>query len=265
MFDKLIVSEPEGADFKNRRSYFMVSSLVVGVLFLTAVVFSIFAADYGLGNGGFELVEMVMPPEMAAAVEPEPESQAPRSREQSQLPTRQANIDRIADATLVPDGISTVANTQRERPLGRFEIRKFDSDPVGGDRTGRSVDGTGGGPSGLATTAEISEDTSESQPPPISKSKSRSPVSKGVLNGEAKSLPKPIYSAAAKAIRAQGKVTVQVTIDESGRVVSANAVNGHVLLRAEAEKAARNARFSPTLLSDVPVKVTGVITYNFVL
>ena len=62
MFDKLIVSEPEGADFKNRRNYFMVSSLVVGVLFLAAVVFSIFASDYGLGNSGFELVEIVSPP-----------------------------------------------------------------------------------------------------------------------------------------------------------------------------------------------------------
>ena len=50
MFDKLIVSEPEGADFKNRRSYFMVSSIVVGALFLTAVVISIYSADIGLGN-----------------------------------------------------------------------------------------------------------------------------------------------------------------------------------------------------------------------
>ena len=66
MFDKLIASEPEGADFKNRRSYFMVSSLVVGVLFLTAVVISIFAADFGLGSSSFELTQMIAPPEMAA-------------------------------------------------------------------------------------------------------------------------------------------------------------------------------------------------------
>ena len=58
---------------------------------------------------------------------------------------------------------------------------------------------------------------------------------------------------------------MQVTIDERGNVISAQAVDGHALLRAEAERAARNARFSPTLLSDVPVKVTGVITYNFIL
>ena len=265
MFDKLIVSEPKGADFKGRKSYFMVSSLVVGVLFLTAVVFSIFAADYGLGNGGFELVEMVMPPEMAAAVEPEPEPQPSRSREQSQVPTRQANIDRIADSTLVPEGISTVANTQRERRPGRFLIDKIDTDPVGGDGTGRTVNGTGGGPSGLATTTEISEDASETQPPPIRKEPAKREVirSIGVANGKATKLPKPAYPATAIAIGLQGKVDVQVTIDETGKVIAANAVSGHPFFRGPAEKAAWAARFTPTTLSNVPVKVTGVIVYNF--
>jgi outer membrane biosynthesis protein TonB len=57
---------------------------------------------------------------------------------------------------------------------------------------------------------------------------------------------------------------VQVLIDESGRVVSASATGGHPLLRAAAEAAARGARFSPTLLSGQAVKVSGIITYNFV-
>ena len=64
-------------------------------------------------------------------------------------------------------------------------------------------------------------------------------------------------------MHAQGKVDVQVFIDETGRVLSANAVSGHPLLRNAAEQAARNARFTPTYLSKVPVKVTGVIVYNF--
>jgi periplasmic protein TonB len=85
-----------------------------------------------------------------------------------------------------------------------------------------------------------------------------------VLNGKATSLPKPAYPAAARAVRASGQVTVQVLISESGSVISANAVGGHPLLRAAAEGAARGARFSPTLLSGQPVKVSGVITYNFV-
>lgn len=90
-------------------------------------------------------------------------------------------------------------------------------------------------------------------------------VSKGPLNGYAKSLPKPAYPAAAKAVRAQGSVMVQVTIDERGNVISANATSGHPMLAPEAVKAARNAKFAPTILGDGPVKVTGVITYNFIL
>jgi TonB family protein len=66
-------------------------------------------------------------------------------------------------------------------------------------------------------------------------------------------------------MRIQGTVSVQVLIDETGRVVSAKTVAGSPFLAVEAQKAALQARFSPTLLGDQPVKVSGVITYNFVL
>jgi protein TonB len=58
---------------------------------------------------------------------------------------------------------------------------------------------------------------------------------------------------------------VQITVDEEGRVIAVSAVSGHPLLQQSAVSAARQARFSPTLLSGQPVKVTGVVTYNFVL
>jgi protein TonB len=58
-------------------------------------------------------------------------------------------------------------------------------------------------------------------------------------------------------------VNVQVLIDEKGHVISARAVSGHALLRNSAEAAARMARFSPTLLSGQPIRVSGIITYNF--
>lgn len=89
-------------------------------------------------------------------------------------------------------------------------------------------------------------------------------VSGGVLNVKATSLPKPTYPAAARAVRAIGSVSVQVVIDEGGNVISANAVSGHPLLRSASESAARESRFSPTLLCGQPVMVIGVITYNFV-
>ena len=88
-------------------------------------------------------------------------------------------------------------------------------------------------------------------------------ISGGVLNGKAVYLAKPAYPPIAKAANASGSVTVQVTVDEGGRVISANAVSGHPLLRQAAVNAARSSRFSPTMLSGQPVRVTGVITYNF--
>jgi len=89
-------------------------------------------------------------------------------------------------------------------------------------------------------------------------------ISGGVLNGKAMSLPRPPYPPAARAVRASGAVNIQVLITEEGDVFSASAVSGHPLLRAAARQAACGAQFSPTRLMGNPVKVSGVITYNFV-
>jgi TonB family protein len=92
------------------------------------------------------------------------------------------------------------------------------------------------------------------------------PIQGGVLNGKAISLPVPEYPVAARSDHASGQVRVQVLIDETGRVIQARVVNAggiHFALIDAAEKAARRARFTPTLLSGMPVKVNGVIIYNF--
>jgi len=69
----------------------------------------------------------------------------------------------------------------------------------------------------------------------------------------------------AKIARVQGKVTIQVLIDETGNVVSAKAMSGPPLLIVESQRAAMQARFSPTMINGQAVKVSGVITYNFIL
>ena len=91
------------------------------------------------------------------------------------------------------------------------------------------------------------------------------PIAGGVLNGKAVSKPAPAYPQEAKAAGASGAVTVQITISEDGTVESAKAVNGHPLLHDAAVEAAKKAKFTQTRLSGQPVKVSGVITYNFVL
>jgi TonB family protein len=88
-------------------------------------------------------------------------------------------------------------------------------------------------------------------------------ISGGILNGKAISKPAPAYPEEAKAQGVSGVVTVEVVIDEDGRVEFARGVSGHPLLQEAAVNAARQARFSPTRLSGQPVKVIGILTYNF--
>jgi TonB family protein len=92
----------------------------------------------------------------------------------------------------------------------------------------------------------------------------KAPISGGVLNGKAIKLVQPSYPAIARAAHASGQVTVQVIIDEQGNVISATPVSGHPLLQGAAVAAARASKFTPTTLSGVPVKVSGVLIYHFV-
>ncbi len=92
----------------------------------------------------------------------------------------------------------------------------------------------------------------------------RRAINGGVLNGKATEMPAPEYPTIAKAAHASGAVNVEIMIDENGAVVAARAVSGHPLLQAAAVNAARQASFTPTRLSGEPVKVTGVLVYNFV-
>jgi protein TonB len=122
-------------------------------------------------------------------------------------------------------------------------------------------------PSNVAGSAVVKVDAEP--PPPIEVRRVPKPILKpvsgGVLNGKAVNLPKPVYPPAARAARASGVVTVEVVIDESGKVISAKAVDGNAFLRQAAVQAAQGARFSPTFLSGQPVKVSGQITYTFAL
>ena len=90
-------------------------------------------------------------------------------------------------------------------------------------------------------------------------------VSGGVLQGKAIKKVQPPYPPIAKAARASGAVQVQITISETGEVIDATVINGHPLLRDAALQAARQWVFHPTELSGAPVKVQGILTFNFTL
>ena len=89
------------------------------------------------------------------------------------------------------------------------------------------------------------------------------PIEGGALNSRAVSLPKPVYTEEMKRVRASGRVTVRVVVDENGKVMSAQAIDGPLPLREAAEAAARQAMFTPTVKDGITVKVSGTLTYDF--
>lgn len=84
-----------------------------------------------------------------------------------------------------------------------------------------------------------------------------------VLNGRAIRLPQPAYPAGARMAHVSGTVVIQVLINETGGVIAACVMSGPSLLQQAALDAARAAQFTSTKVSGKPVKVTGVIVYNF--
>lgn len=78
-------------------------------------------------------------------------------------------------------------------------------------------------------------------------------------------LPKPVYPVEARESGAEGKVKVEITIDESGNVASAKAVSGHPALFEAAQNAALKSKFSVPKVGGEGTKVSGFITYDFLI
>lgn len=177
-------------------------------------------------------------------------------------PAQQTSPAAVSPAARSTTGtVQTTAAAKTSAPL-----------PSGGSLVKANMNGATDGAAALrqmssgATTATMKVD---SEPPPPAAARAPKPllkpISGGVLNGKAVDLPRPAYPPQAKTARAEGVVTVEVVIDEKGKVISARATSGHNMLRQAAVQAAQGARFSPTMLSGQPVKVTGEINYNFAL
>lgn len=286
MLERLVISNRKSTQ-NGRKLYFLFSSVVLCVTLVVGLVVSLFSKDLSLGAGDFEMLQLIAPIEQ---LEPDPEPEPPAPEEPPEqpivkeqdpakaqppsvkkaIPTRRVNMARVNETPpAVPKGVSTRPNTLLARPDGYFKLGKVDLDHGAGHAPGRSRSAGKSSGSGSNVSRESVAGIKKPVPPPPPPIKKTPKVKKsitrslGVINGNATSLPKPRYSSAAKAVGARGKVNVRVLINENGRVVSADAVSGHPLLRNAAEAAARQARFSQTLLSGRPVKVSGVIVYNF--
>ncbi|MEO7658528.1 MAG: TonB family protein [Pyrinomonadaceae bacterium] len=270
MLDQLVESKSNSGDNRRRGKFFMGIAVVAVFTLLTVWTVSLFGKDFGMGSDDLALTTLVAPVPVPEE-EPPPEPEKPKEQQkQPDVDVRKELIQNIMQTPVKPpDVVSVAKNSVKEMRLDRMtKLGSNDSDTGARVDPGVSRVVADGGTGGLSTgtgTAKTGSDDDDAPPPPKATPKpAPKTVSGGVLNGKATSLPKPAYPPAAKAVRAGGAVSVQVLISETGSVISANAVSGHPLLRSAAEGAARGARFSPTLLSGQPVKVSGVITYNFV-
>jgi TonB family protein len=113
---------------------------------------------------------------------------------------------------------------------------------------------------GMATPKPDKPQTGDA-PPVEPEPKAR--VMGGILNGKALNRLVPRYPAEARAAGASGEVKVKIVVDELGKVIWARAIEGHELLRAAAEDAARRTSFTPTTVEGRPERVMGFLIYRF--
>src|SRR5690349_9308180 len=259
MFDNLVESNSHKDDIQRKGSFIGITALIYGVLLLTFFVAGIYWYDARLGDMELELTTLVAPvPVPQQQKEPDkPQEVKPQKIEQN-VDVRKELIADVAESRLPPKEISAKAS---DIP----PVRRGVTTVIGNESSNAAAPMPAGPGAGTVVSAPTKVQIADEPPPPEAKpTPPRAPISGGVLNGKAISLPKPAYPPIARAAHAAGTVVVQVLIDENGSVVSAHAVSGHPLLQAAAVGAAKQARFSPTKLSGQPVKVTGVIQYNFV-
>ena len=252
MFDTLVESSKHGRENTKTGGIMVVTTLIYSFVILAAMVWMIIRSDFGLMDA-LDVTAMIAPPPPPAA--PPPPAQA-------------------SVAQVIPD---VVTFTPPTKPPERIpDPSTVQSRPVVSAVTGvpGGVPGgvVGGVPGGVAGSRGDDAPPPPPPPPPPKPEPTPTPpppkqikVSGGVLQGSALRRVQPQYPPIAKAARAAGAVQVQVTISEEGRVIDAQVVSGHPLLRDAALQAARQWVFKPTELSGVPVKVQGILTFNFTL
>ena len=267
MFTNLVESSADKAAFKRRSSFFLATVASYALFLFAAGVVGVLTFDAQVEAQTTDLiVELAIPPVDHAPPPERPRDSPPITRPRTATApvdrnvtesVRTAGVSATNDPTRVPDNVGTAA--LNVPPVsGRYRIGPGNVDPPS------VIPGTpgcvicGSGPPKVVETVTP-------PPPPATTKPSTLRVSAPVILAKVVDLPKPLYPTIAKQARIQGPVNVQILVDESGRVISAQAVKGSPMLTQAAVNAALRARFTPTKLGDQPVKVQGVITYNFVL
>lgn len=268
MFTNLIESDSHRKEFKRRSSFFLATVAGYALILFAAGIAGIYAYDARVEAQTTDItLSSWIPPVKreetpdTRRVTPTTHRNTPRSNAQVDphitVAERTQPIAATDDPTKIPDNVGIKAS-EIPPTTGPVRLTNRNANPPGmpDTNTGKCANCT-------ETQPRVAVDNTT--PPPLPTPMKPRHVSTGVLTSKIVSLPKPVYPTIAKQIKAQGPVNVQILVDETGKVISAHAVYGNATLIKAAEDAAMRARFTPTLLNEKPIKVQGVITYNFVL
>jgi periplasmic protein TonB len=249
MFDKLV----ESTNLKRtgrRGRYFLTTTLAyAGALTLLGVA-TVFWFNPALAET-VALEDMLPPPITSAPPEQQMRPLKPQPEVGFVVPT--------TPPRLIPDARTVPPSQPRVTTLGQII--------PGAPNVGAAGNGAGLMP-GVGTA--------EAEPPPPPPMPKPSPtvaptpqqavrMTSTMLQGKAVKRVQPPYPQIAKIGRISGAVQVQVMISEDGTVDSASVLSGHPLLRDASVQAARQWVFSPTILNGQPVRVVGILTFNFTL
>ena len=259
MFENLVESGSHRQDVARKGSFLLITFAIYAVLLLAAFVAGIWWASANIDQQTLELTALIAPVPVPQQQQQKQEAPKPEKMEISKnVDVRRELIADVTRTDLVPKEISAKASDVPP-------VRKGVVTMVGtGNSNAVAPMAPGNGTGNIISSAPAKVDIKDEPPPPPPKPTPHAPISGGVLNGKAVHLVQPPYPPIARSAHASGQVVVQVLIDENGNVVAAHATSGHPLLQAAAVNAARSSKFTPTKLSGQPVKVNGVIIYNFV-
>lgn len=257
MFNKLVISTNERRKGRIAKFFFGTSAVyamvIVGMLALSVVVSSPRLADTSE-----RMLTLITPPPPAGPPPARPRENTPPPVEPRNDPTQIRDLDEVMKAP---------APKPRSAPPS---LSDFNGDYVaGGIDSGQGTPGPGvlgshGSDETLAAAPPRPVEPPRPAPPQIDTTR---PVrlTSSVLQGKAIDRRTPNYPPLAKQIHLSGSVSVEVMIALDGHVEAARAISGHAMLVTAAVEAARGWRFEPTLLNGVPVRVSGVIVFNFTM
>ena len=272
MFSNLIESGSHASDLKRKGRFFLATTAFYGLLLAVTGVGSIYAYNARLDyDPDYELVSLLrFPPALAPDRPRRAEAQAASAPARSNqiAMRREISVETPYHSDRIASHGTPEVSPHQAVAIGPVNITpETPGGPVGPTSTGSPYGAkVNDGPAVTETVEAPPLPTPTPRPAPTPKQES-GPVrlTSSLISSKAIEKPAPPYPPLARAARQQGAVAVQVVIDEQGQVISARALTGPPLLMQAAVQAAYRARFTQTVLNGQPVKVTGSITYNFVL